>query len=96
MTNLDNLLDQVKLSLRLKTDMFDKDEILPLIEACILDLYTSGVDEYKITEDNPLVKRAIILYCKANFGFNEDAERYNKSYQMVKEKLALSGGYNDE
>ena len=44
-----------------------------------------------------LIKRAIILYCKANFGLdNKDSEKYNKSYDLLKQHLALSGDYKNE
>lgn len=42
-----------------------------------------------------LIKRAITLYVKANFGWdNPDAERLQESYVMLKQHLALSGDYN--
>ncbi|WP_313413143.1 phage head-tail connector protein [Sedimentibacter sp.] len=43
---------------------------------------------------DPLIKRAITLYCKANFGYdNPDAERFAESYKMLKIHLALSSDY---
>lgn len=42
-----------------------------------------------------LIKRAITLYVKANFGWdNPDAERLQQSYLMLKQHLSLSGDYN--
>ena len=42
-----------------------------------------------------LIKRAIIFYCKANFGYdNPDAQRFYDSYRMLETHLALSGDYN--
>lgn len=41
-----------------------------------------------------LIKRAITLYCKANFGYeNSEAERFAKSYEMLKIHLSLSSDY---
>lgn len=68
------MLDKVKKVLRIKSDKLD-DEILDLIEACKIDLSISGVK--KIDETDALVIQAIKLYCKANFGLdNNDSEKY--------------------
>lgn len=88
------MLDKVKKVLRIKSDKLD-DEILDLIEACKIDLSISGVK--KIDETDALVIRAIKLYCKANFGLdNNDSEKYQKSYDMLKNSMALCGDYNVE
>ncbi len=43
---------------------------------------------------DPLIKRAIIVYVKANFGWNNpDAEKLQQSYDMLKCHLALSQEY---
>jgi uncharacterized phage protein (predicted DNA packaging) len=85
------LIDDVKLSLRIKNIIFD-DELTPLIEACKIDLKLAGVNV--INDTDPLIKRAVILYTKANFGNNPDSEKYFLSYNMLKNSLALAGDYN--
>lgn len=86
------MLEKVKLSLRIKSDAFNV-EILEMIEAAKLDLSISGIK--KINENDPLIQQAIKTYCKANFGLdNKDSEKYQKSYNMLKEHLALCGDYN--
>ncbi|WP_195929341.1 head-tail connector protein [Clostridium sp. 1001270J_160509_D11] len=88
------MLNKIKLALRISTDSFDE-ELRDLIDACKSDLYLSGVNY--VNEDDSLIKRAIILYCKANFGLdNKDSEKYDKSYCLLKQHLALSGEYKDE
>ena len=85
-------LNKIKLALRISTDSFDE-ELRDLIDACKLDLKLSGVTN--VNEDDSLIKRAIILYCKANFGLeNKDSEKYEKSYELLKQHLSLSGDYN--
>jgi len=43
---------------------------------------------------DPLIKRAITVYVKANFGWNNpDSERLQQSYNMLKIHLALSQEY---
>lgn len=86
------MLEKVKLSLRIKSDAFNM-EILEMIEAAKLDLSISGIK--KINEADPLIQQAIKTYCKANFGLdNKDSEKYQKSYNMLKEHLSLCGDYN--
>lgn len=91
------ILDDVKIALRVTNTAFDS-EILDLIDAARQDLILSGVTTLKANDDtDPLIKRAIITYCKANFGFdNPDADRLQKSYDMLKMHLALSTEYNTE
>ena len=43
---------------------------------------------------DPLIKRAIIVYVKANFGWNNpDAENFQQSFWMLKAHLSLSQEY---
>lgn len=86
------MLQKVKDGLRVTHSALDG-EILDLIEACKIDLKISGV--IKVEETDPLIIRAIIVYCKANFGFdNVASEKFEKSYEMLKNHLALCGDYN--
>lgn len=86
-------LKEVKKALRVTNNFFD-DEVTGLIESAKLDLLIAGVNV--ISEDDALIKRAIITYCKAHFGYdNKEAERFNDSYVMLKQHLSLSGDYNE-
>lgn len=85
------MLDEVKQALRIKSSTFD-DELVQLIEASKMDLLISGVK--RPDDSDPLIKRAIIIYCQANFGASSEAERYQCSYEMLKSHLALCGDYN--
>lgn len=88
------MLEKIKLSLRIKSTSLDT-EISDLIEACKVDLSISGIKV--INETDPLIQRAIIVYCKANFGLdNKDSEKYQLSYDMLKQSLALCSDYNTE
>lgn len=54
-------------------------------------------DPVEIQVIDPLIKRAIIVYVKANFGWNNpDAEKLQQSYEMLKCHLALSQEYMAE
>lgn len=55
---------------------------------------TPDPDPVEIQVMDPLIKRAITVYVKANFGWNNsDAERLQQSYNMLKIHLALSQEY---
>ena len=92
---LDKLLEKVKLSLRIMTDEFN-DEILDLINACILDLGIGGVENVDIND--ALIIRAITTYCKYHFGDIEGVEmldRLKQSYDEQKAQLSMATGYTD-
>lgn len=91
---METILAQVKTALRITTTAFDSEELTPLINACLLDLELAGVKNLDIT--NNAIRRAIVLYCKANFGNIEDAERFNKNYHEFKKNLASSLMYTVE
>lgn len=93
------ILDEMKAALRISRSntVFDG-EINDLIEAAKNDLRLAGASLAK-TEDlaDPLIKRAVTVYCKANFGFdNPDAERLQASYNSLKAHLTLSQEYTAE
>lgn len=88
------LLEKIKTSLRVsaKSEKITE-EIADLIEAGKQDLKLAGVN--KISENDFLIIRALTLYCKANFGNNNKAEAYQKSYDMLKMSLTLAGDYKN-
>lgn len=86
------LVEKIRSVLRLNHKEFDE-EIEMLINTSIEDLKTSGIASsyFKETQYRPMIETAIITYCKANFGYdNQDAERLQNSYEMQKQKLAIS------
>lgn len=87
------MLESVKLALRITVSDFDE-EIQDLIDAAKRDLEIAGVAKDKIVDTDKLIRRAIITYCKANFGYdNPEAERFQQSYDMLKQHLSLSYDY---
>ena len=87
------LLDDVKQALRITVPDFDG-EVGDLILAAKADLELAGVSVTKIVDVDPLIKRAVVTYVKAYFGYdNPDAERFAKSYEMLKTHLTLAGDY---
>ncbi len=88
------LIDDVKLALRITSNVFDK-EVEDLINAARQDLILSGISQSKAYDENdPLIKRAVTVYCKTHFGYdNPEAERFQQAYNMLKTHLALSEEY---
>ena len=89
------ILDDVKVALRIAaaTTAYDG-EVGDLIEAAKDDLQLAGIISDDTTD--PLIKRAVITYCKAYFGYdNPDADRFIKAYEMLKMHLALSVDYTE-
>jgi uncharacterized phage protein (predicted DNA packaging) len=88
------MLEDVKTALRISGNDIDG-EILDLIEAAKADLILSGVHKDKIVDTDPLINRAIIVYCKAHFGYDDPkiAERFEQSYINLKQHLTLSAEY---
>ena len=88
------ILDDNRIALRISNTAFDS-EISDLISAAKKDLELSGI--LNVDETDPLIKRAITVYVKANFGWNNpDAEKLQQSYNMLKSHLALSQEYTKE
>lgn len=86
---------RVKEALRISHAESDT-EIGDLINAAIADLELMGIDSAHMNTQEPLIVRAIIVYCKAGYGLdNGDAEKYAAAYEALKLKMALSGRYTE-
>lgn len=88
------MLDKVKLALRIKSQAFDS-EIEDLIAAALADLGLAGVTAAQELEADPLITRAVVTYCRVNFGEPDDYERMKKSYDEQKAQLSMATGYTD-
>lgn len=94
---MDELLNSVKLALRITTDAFNG-EITALINAALADLGIAGVDLNTVGESyltNPLIINAVITYAKINFG-QVETDVYNRlkaSYDEQKAQLSMATGY---
>lgn len=84
------ILQAVKMALRISTDAFDA-ELTELIEAGQADINHAGV--FNLDPDDPLVRRAIITYCRLNFGQPDDYDRLKRSYDEQKAQMSMATGY---
>lgn len=93
------LLDEVRTWLRVSADVYDA-EIATLIESALTDMRRVGVREELLDPDSlyPLAKKAVMVYAKAQFGFdNKEADRFMLSYQQtVADLLNSSANEMDE
>ena len=92
---MNTILAKVKTALRISVNDFD-DEIQDLIDGCLKDLGIAGITEDDTTD--PLLIRAIITYCRLNFGDLarlEDYDRLKSSYDEQKAQMSMATGYTD-
>lgn len=87
---MDNVLNSIKLALRITTDAFNA-ELVDLLNAALLDLGIAGVTTDSTSD--PLILRAVITYCKLHFGQPDDYDRLKRSYDEQKAQLATATGY---
>lgn len=83
------LYDSVRDAVRVSSTKYDS-EVYDIIAAAIDDMLTKGVSPLWMGEDidalPALVKQAVVVYAKANFGFdmdNDEADRFQKAYDSI-------------
>ncbi|MDO5345305.1 MAG: DNA-packaging protein [Lachnospiraceae bacterium] len=86
----EELVSSIMEALRVKASIA-KEEIADLVEACKKDLEIAGV--YITDEKEALSKQAIKLYCKANYGYDKDSDKFRAAYAALRDSMALSGDY---
>jgi hypothetical protein len=90
------LIDDVRSYLRIDaTDTSFDGEIQDLISAVQTELTDLGINPNLVSSaTDPLIKKAITTYCKANFGYDTDnAEDFTSAYEKIKIYLMNSGTY---
>lgn len=85
-----DMLAAAKKALRLTTTGFD-DEITDLINAALKDMGLAGITEDDVTD--PLVRKAVITYCRLNFGQPDDYDKLKASYDEQKAQMSMASGY---
>lgn len=86
----------VKSAARAECSDFDG-EIETLILAAREELRTAGIKPEKCNDEtDPLIKRAAIVFVKAEFGIeNADREKYLQAFESIKLRLSLSVEYKE-
>lgn len=93
------LLDKVKVACRVTSDAYN-DELTDLISAALADIGIPDINADLLTDTEslmPLVQRAVITYCKMNFGYATLAEdqygRLKASYDEQKAQMLMNSNY---
>lgn len=92
------LLDKVKTACRVTSTAYD-DELTDLILAAFADMKITDIMPSVLTDTNPdpLVVRAVVTYCRMNFGYVDEMayNRLKDSYDEQKSQLLMSSTYSD-
>lgn len=84
-----DIVEKIKKRIRAKSETANE-EVEDLINACKKELEMKGVHG---DETDPMYYQAIVLYCKAHYGYDEDSERFEKAYNSLRDSMYLSGNY---
>lgn len=91
------LLDDVKTACRVTSTAYNT-ELTDLIAAAFADMRITDIAPELLSETSiaPLIKRAVLTYCRMNFGTVEDSvyDRLKASYDEQKSQLLMSSTYN--
>lgn len=88
-----SLLEKVKNATRIDGTDHD-DELNDLIETAKTLIEEAGVVKSKIVDTDPLIRSAIVTYCRANYSIDaKDSERFSWSFEEQKKHLALLQTY---
>lgn len=91
------LLDDVKIACRVTSTAYNT-ELSDLIQAALADLGITDINpELLVETPGPLIKQAILTYCRMNFGEVEDGkyDRLKASYDEQKSQLLISREYRE-
>lgn len=69
-------------------------EVSSLCQVALADLRRQGVDVIDI--DDPLIKQAVKLYCKAHYGYDNNTERFDAAYVSLSAAMSLCGDYDED
>ena len=89
---MDEMLNKVRMALRITTEAFD-DELTDLINAGLADLGIAGANGENVVLTDPLTIRAVITYCKMNFGEPDEYDRLKRSYDEQKAQMSMATGW---
>lgn len=93
------LLDKVKVACRVTTTAYDE-ELTDLITAALDDMDITDINSWQLEGQDdlqPLIQKAVITYCKMNFGFTslteDQYDRLKSSYDEQKSQLLMNSNY---
>ena len=84
------LTEKLRKRVRVMSDSSDE-EIMDLVASCKIELEMSGVYG---DESDPTYYQALVLYCKGNYGYDDDTERFQLAFAKLRDAMSLSGDYD--
>jgi len=87
------ILADVKLSMGISSNDYDAD-ITATIASAKQQMSMSGLKT--IDDTDPLTALAIQMYCKSNYNFQGDSERWQKRFEQTINGMAKSTEYGEE
>lgn len=88
-------LDILKQSIPVTTNAYDA-TLSALIDAAVADLRLAGIENADEHEIDPLLRRAVVTYGRANFGSPADYDKLKAAYDEQKAQLQMSRLYGLE
>lgn len=83
---------RIKTALRTVTDDVNLEtEIADLANAAVADMGLAGITNTDL--DYPLIWRALVTYCRLNFGSPDEYDQLKASYDEQKCQLGMATGY---
>lgn len=90
------MLGAAKKACRVTAAVYD-DELTDLIAAAKADLALAGVTQERVQDNtDPLIRRAVITFCRANFGAPENYAALKASYDEQKAQLQAAVKYRGD
>lgn len=89
------MLEKIKIDLRISHNKLDVN-IQEDVDACIKDLERVGIVipyETDLSISDALIIKAIKLYLRWQYNFENQADRYMEAYKMLRNAISLSGDY---
>ena len=88
------LLEKVKTACRVTSTAYDE-ELLDLISAALADMGITDIKPDVLTDSDPapLIRQAIITYCRMNFGSPSDYDKLKASYDEQKAQMREASAY---
>lgn len=68
-------------------------EIVDLINTCMVDLNIAGVDGVNAIITDPMVRLAFITFCKMHDGEPDEFDRLKRTYDEIKAQMSMSTNY---
>lgn len=68
-------------------------EIVDLINTCMVDLSIAGVDGVNAIITDPMVRLAFITFCKMHDGEPDEFDRLKRTYDEIKAQMSMSTNY---